>query len=151
MKLRNLAALPLIMISAVAFADDDHYQMPANTMPLSSIIQHVQTEGYKNINDIEWEHGVYEVKVFDQYGREFKLAVNPQTGAVLNKQTESPVSISMEQAAVAIEKAGYSKISELEIKRHGYKAKAFDAQGNRVRLHVDAATGAVTKRDSWFD
>ena len=49
-------------------------------------------------------------------------------------------------AVAAVLGAGYTAISELEWKRGGWQVKANDAQGRRVELRVDAATGAVAPR-----
>ncbi|MNJ70505.1 hypothetical protein D3C77_669700 [compost metagenome] len=49
-----------------------------------------------------------------------------------------------------MEAAGYRNISEIERSRkHGYEVKAYDPQGQRVKLYVDPQSGAVTR--SRFD
>jgi hypothetical protein len=50
-------------------------------------------------------------------------------------------------AIAAVLGAGYTAIRELEWERGGWDVKAADAQGLRVELRVDAATGAVTRHD----
>jgi hypothetical protein len=49
-------------------------------------------------------------------------------------------------AIAAVVGAGYTAISELEWERGGWQVKATDAQGRRVELRVDAATGALAPR-----
>jgi hypothetical protein len=49
-------------------------------------------------------------------------------------------------AIAAVYGAGYTAVSELEWERGGWQVKAADAQGRRVELRVDAATGAVAPR-----
>ncbi|PWS35884.1 hypothetical protein DFH01_20160 [Falsiroseomonas bella] len=49
-------------------------------------------------------------------------------------------------AIAAVLGAGYTAVSELEWERGGWQVKANDAQGRRVELRVDAATGAVAPR-----
>jgi hypothetical protein len=46
-------------------------------------------------------------------------------------------------AIAAVLGAGYSAVSEPEWERGAWQVKAADAQGRRVELRVDAATGAV--------
>ncbi|MNW19315.1 hypothetical protein D3C71_2192530 [compost metagenome] len=49
-----------------------------------------------------------------------------------------------------MEAAGYRNISEIErSSKHGYEVKAYDPQGQRVKLYVDPQSGAVTR--SRFD
>lgn len=49
-------------------------------------------------------------------------------------------------AIAAVYGAGYTAVSELEWARGGWQVKAADAQGRRVELRVDAATGVVAPR-----
>ena len=39
--------------------------------------------------------------------------------------------------------AGYSDINEIERERYGYKIKAYDSNGDRVKLFVDPVSGEV--------
>ncbi len=48
-------------------------------------------------------------------------------------------------AIAAVYGAGYAAVTELEWERGGWEVKAAHAQGRRVTLRVDAATGAVTR------
>ena len=58
--------------------------------------------------------------------------------------------LTIRQVYDKMEAAGYRNISEIERSRkHGYEVKADDPQGQRVKLHVDPQTGAVTR--SRFD
>ncbi|WP_175209790.1 PepSY domain-containing protein, partial [Achromobacter anxifer] len=41
--------------------------------------------------------------------------------------------------------AGYSNITEIELEHGRYDVKADNAQGQRVKLRVDAQTGAVLR------
>jgi hypothetical protein len=49
-------------------------------------------------------------------------------------------------AIAAVYGAGYTAVTELEWERGGWQVKAADAEGRRVALRVDAATGAVAPR-----
>lgn len=49
-------------------------------------------------------------------------------------------------AIAAIRAAGYGPVSELDWEDGRWEVKATDAEGRRVRLHVDATTGAVARR-----
>lgn len=58
--------------------------------------------------------------------------------------------LSIRQVYDKMEAAGYRNISEIERSRkHGYEVKAYDPQGQRVKLYVDPQSGAVTR--SRFD
>ena len=58
--------------------------------------------------------------------------------------------LTIRQVYDKMEAAGYRNISEIErSSKHGYEVKAYDPQGQRVKLHVDPQSGAVTR--SRFD
>ena len=58
--------------------------------------------------------------------------------------------LTIRQVYDKMEAAGYRNISEIERSRkHGYEVKAYDPQGQRVKLYVDPQSGAVTR--SRFD
>ena len=45
-----------------------------------------------------------------------------------------------------MEAAGYVNIREIELEKYGhYKVKARNAQGDRVKLHVNAQTGEIER------
>ncbi|WP_353936288.1 PepSY domain-containing protein [uncultured Ottowia sp.] len=45
-----------------------------------------------------------------------------------------------------VEAAGYVNIREIELEKYGhYKVKARNAQGGRVKLHVNAQTGEIER------
>lgn len=85
-------------------------------------------------------------------------------GAAAQAQTAAPAPAQAAQTAPAaaapmltirqvydkMEAAGYRNISEIErSSKHGYEVKAYDPQGQRVKLRVDPQSGAVTR--SRFD
>jgi hypothetical protein len=83
-------------------------------------------------------------------------------GTAAQAQTAAPAPAQAAQAAPAapmltirqvydkMEAAGYRNISEIErSSKHGYEVKAYDPQGQRVKLRVDPQSGAVTR--SRFD
>ncbi|CUI85021.1 PepSY domain-containing protein [Achromobacter kerstersii] len=85
-------------------------------------------------------------------------------GAATQAQTAAPAQAPAQAAQAApaapmltirqvydkMEAAGYRNISEIErSSKHGYEVKAYDPQGQRVKLRVDPQSGAVTR--SRFD
>lgn len=58
--------------------------------------------------------------------------------------------LTIRQVYDKMEAAGYRNISEIErSSKHGYEVKAYDPQGQRVKLRVDPQSGNVTR--SRFD
>ncbi|MCC7426742.1 MAG: PepSY domain-containing protein [Alphaproteobacteria bacterium] len=50
-------------------------------------------------------------------------------------------------AAAALRAAGYGPVRSVEWERGAWEVKSTTAEGQRVELRVDAATGAVSRRD----
>jgi len=79
----------------------------------------------------------------------FAQAAAPQAPAPAATAPAAPM-LTIRQVYDKMEAAGYRNISEIErSSKHGYEVKAYDPQGQRVKLYVDPQTGAVTR--SRFD
>ncbi|MGH8815796.1 MAG: PepSY domain-containing protein [Achromobacter pestifer] len=79
-------------------------------------------------------------------------AAHAQAAAPAAPAATSPAApmLTIRQVYDKMEAAGYRNISEIErSSKHGYEVKAYDPQGQRVKLHVDPQSGAVTR--SRFD
>ncbi|WP_424625133.1 PepSY domain-containing protein [Achromobacter marplatensis] len=76
-------------------------------------------------------------------------AAAPAAAAPAAVNPASPM-LTIRQVYDKMEAAGYRNISEIErSSKHGYEVKAYDPQGQRVKLYVDPQSGAVTR--SRFD
>lgn len=111
--------------------------------------------GYSAVSELDWERGGWEAKAVDSAGRHVKLYIDPASGAITardrgrrSRAAGLPASVTFDAPAAiaAVYRAGYTALSELEWERGGWQVKAHDAAGQRVRLRVDPATGAVTPR-----
>jgi hypothetical protein len=78
-----LVALPIIApVSAYAgwFSEE---MPPANAKPLSEIIKTVEDRGYKNIEEVEFNDGAWDIEVHQASGREVEIHVDPVAGKIL--------------------------------------------------------------------
>lgn len=55
---------------------------PAPQLTIRDIYDRMEAAGYRDIREIEWDHGRYEVKASNAQGQRVKLYVNATTGAV---------------------------------------------------------------------
>ncbi|MGE8679309.1 MAG: PepSY domain-containing protein [Achromobacter marplatensis] len=77
-------------------------------------------------------------------------AAAPAANAPAAAVTPASPMLTIRQVYDKMEAAGYRNISEIErSSKHGYEVKAYDPQGQRVKLYVDPQSGAVTR--SRFD
>lgn len=78
-----LATAMTMPFSAAAFAEQ---APPAGSLPLSQIISKVEArEKFTYVDDIELEHGYYEVTYHTTDGAKVKLNLDPKTGEVKTK------------------------------------------------------------------
>ena len=61
---------------------------PAPALTIRQIYDRLDAAGYRDLREIEWDHGHYEVKARDAQGARVKLDVDGQTGAVLRSRTK---------------------------------------------------------------
>lgn len=63
--------------------------------------------------------------------------------AAVTAQDSRQTQLSVRDVYDAVEKQGYRNITEIELDKQRYEVKADDAQGQRVKLHVDPRTGKI--------
>lgn len=91
-----LAALALTALLGTTAQAQGTSAAPAATPAAAStpvlnirqIYDRLDAAGYRDLREIEWDHGRYEVKARDAQGARVKLDVDGQTGAVLRSRTQ---------------------------------------------------------------
>ena len=109
--------------------------------------------GYTQIEDLEFDDGVWEAEARNAAGQRVDLVIHPVTGVILLETPDgsgsAPVGVlTAAQIRAALEAAGYTQIRDLEYDNDGYwEADARNAQGQRVELRIDPRTGAVLREE----
>ena len=57
-------------------------------LPMDQIVVKLREQGYGEIQEIEREHGHYEVKALGQDGRKVELYVDPKTGEIQRQEAD---------------------------------------------------------------
>lgn len=140
------SGLVLAVVTQIASADT----LPANSLPMSKILQNLQTKGFTIIKEVEFEHGAFEVEAIGPQGNKLKLQVNPQTGEITNNKDNQTNQLSILAAVQKLEAAGYHNIYRIELDDSKYEVKALDKDGKEVSLKINANTGEI-KKEGWFD
>lgn len=81
MSLALSGAFVLIAASPVA-AQTDRYGGQSQ-MSATELVQHLESQGYTNIHDIEFDDGLFEVDARDPEGRAVELKIDPTNGSIL--------------------------------------------------------------------
>ena len=74
-------------VLAPSFAEESR-QAPAaerQWLSIGQVHQKLEAAGYRNVEKIEREHGLYEARATDRNGARVKLHVNPQTGEITDR------------------------------------------------------------------
>lgn len=144
MKLRIATlAFPLILACSVCLADPA-LSSAHEPVPLSNILQILQENGFISIKEVTLDNKTYKIDAFDLAGQEFTFEVNADTGEFLNKP-DSFNGITTQQAALAVEKAGYGRIKSITADNKFYSIDALDKSGEDIELEVSRSNGVISE------
>ena len=88
------AAIAAAMPLSAAFADDgdradrraaERQAITGASIDAGAAITAARNAGYGPVRELEWDHGVWEVKTYDNQGRRVRLNVDPASGAVTRR------------------------------------------------------------------
>lgn len=75
------AAVAFSLLAGVAYAQDPDRAPPADSKKLSEIVAKVeQRDGFRYIDDIEWDDGAYEVTYYTTDKAKVEIRFDPVTG-----------------------------------------------------------------------
>lgn len=138
---RLLTLTALAALSAAAFA-----QSPAPTAGKDALkepqVRALLTEkGYTNIDDLDFEDGMWETDATSANGDRVDVRINPASGDVMAEKLVSDLSENDVKAKLTA--AGYSRIHDVDFDDGVWKAEAERADGNDVEIHLAANTGEI--------
>ena len=138
-RLLTLTALAALSAAAVA-------QPPASTAGKDALkepqVRALLTEkGYTNIDDLDFEDGMWETDATSANGDRVDVRINPASGDVMAEKLVSDLSENDVKAKLTA--AGYSKIHDVDFDDGVWKAEAERADGNDVEIHLAANTGEI--------
>ncbi|HEY3148634.1 MAG TPA: PepSY domain-containing protein [Dongiaceae bacterium] len=80
-------AASLMLAPVAARADWFSEELPpANAKPLSEIIKSLEDQGYKAIENVEFDDNVWEIEVHKAGGEEVELHVDPVSGQIVKTE-----------------------------------------------------------------
>ena len=78
--MRALPAALLLAIFPIAIARADP-PPPSNAKPLSEVLQTIEKNGdFAYFDEVEWDHGTYQVEYYTKSGTKVKIYIDPVTG-----------------------------------------------------------------------
>lgn len=127
-----------ILASALALAGAAHAQQPMTEQDVRTTLG---GEGYTEVNDIEYEGGLWKADARSADGNRVEVRIDPATGKLY--PSTAVATLSAQDVRASLDAAGYTGVDDVEFDDGLWTADAMDAQGNRVDLVVDPETGDV--------
>ena len=123
-----------------AQADPAHHAMHA-TMSEAQVRSALEGEGFRNVRDLEFEHGLWSADVDSADGNKLDVYLDPATGEVFPDNAAARVSENEVRAKLTA--AGYQHIDDVEFDDGIWKAEARNAQGQKMNLRIAPTDGRV--------
>lgn len=133
MKHARLLALTLALLPAAAFAQD--------AMTAAQVRAQLEREGYTQIDDVEFEGGMWQADARSANGKDVDVRIDPKTGKTYADSSVSKLGEADVRAKLSA--AGYSKVDDLKFDDGVWKAEARNASGQKMELRLDPDTGKV--------
>lgn len=134
MHLRSIIAFPLVLTAVLAGG----FVCAADVVgDRASAEQRLIAAGYRDVRDIEYDHGIYEAEVRRADGRYTEVAIAAENGEIFDAQ-DGRMMLDADRVRAALGAAGYREVRDLERDGALWDAEALDRDGVRVELRVSA-------------
>lgn len=144
MKQMMLGALALALsLAAGTTVAQDAAQASATDAMTSPQVRAALTEaGYTDIDDLEFEDGVWKADVTDAAGSRIDVRMDPATGRIY-PDNAGATSLGEADIRASLTAGGYTRIDDVEFDDGIWQAEADNAQGQRMDLKIDPQDGRV--------
>lgn len=102
-------------------------------------------QGYTDIEDVEFDDGMWEAEARRSDGRRIDLRLDARTGAVYPEDGTTTLSMADIEASLAA--AGYSRVHDIRFDDGLWEADAFDANGVEWELYLDPRSADIVGRE----
>jgi hypothetical protein len=123
-------------------------KLPADAMPLSSVLRAVEGAGYSPVVEVEFEKEQWEIKAYRD-AQLVQLKVGLQTGEILSNpapKLERPLS----EIVKSLEDQGFGPILDIEPDQVGSGVTAWNIEAikdkSEVTVRVDSASGKIAAK-----
>jgi len=133
----------LIMSSPALWAK----KLSDDTVKISQALQTLEQNGFTVIKKIEFDDGQYVAKVVNNEGKTIKLRLDGKSGKILNQPKATKARLTALEVAKKVEQAGYNSIYKIDVEwfKDKYAVEAYNEEGKKVELNVNATTGDIVK------
>ncbi|HEY4530557.1 MAG TPA: PepSY domain-containing protein [Luteimonas sp.] len=146
MKHSNVQAIALAVALATAgSAAAQQATTAADTMTAPQVRDSLESQGYTDVNDVEFEDGLWKADARSADGARVEVRIDPASGKVYPDNAVATLGEADIRARLTA--AGYLKIHDVEFDDGLWTADAEDAGGRDLKLTLDPETGEVIGKD----
>ena len=138
--MNRIAGLTLALaafVSGTAFAQD--------ALTESQVRAQLTAQGYTNVNDVEFEDGVWKADARSADGNRMEVRINAESGEVYPSTQVAQLSEADVRAQLAA--AGYTNVHDLDYEDGVWNAEADDPAGKDVEVKIAPKTGEVIGKE----
>lgn len=135
----HLLAISLVAATGVAAAQS------ADALTAPQVRAELQAQGYTDIDDLEFDDGMWKADATSADGKRLDVRVDPRTGQVYPEDHVSNLGEADVRAKLAA--SGYTNVRDVEFDDGLWKAEADAPGGGKVELRMDPQTGEVVGED----
>lgn len=133
-----------VIAAALAFAGlGVAHAQDALTAP--QVRAQLEGQGYTNVKDLKFEDGMWEADATSADGRKVDVKLDPRNGNVYPDKAVSQLGEADIRAQLS--SAGYTGVRDVKLDDGMWKAKGRTAGGEKVKIRLDPATGAVVAQE----
>ncbi|WP_164972207.1 PepSY domain-containing protein [Luteimonas sp. YGD11-2] len=122
-------------------ADTSHHGAHQATMTEAQVRAALEGEGFRNVRDLEFEHGLWSADVDSADGNKIDVYLDPASGEVF--PDNATARISENEVRARLTAGGYQHIDDVEFDDGIWKAEARNAQGQKLNLRIAPTDGRV--------
>ncbi|WP_058833635.1 PepSY domain-containing protein [Luteimonas abyssi] len=112
-----------------------------DTMTEVQVRSALEAQGYSQVSDIKFEHGLWSADVRSADGSELDVHVDPASGEVYPDNAVANITANEVQAQLSA--AGYTHIEDVEFDDGIWKAEARNPQGQKMNLRLAPTDGRI--------
>lgn len=134
-----------LAIALAAAAGTSFAQNPTGNLTTTDVIRLVESAGYTNVRDVEFDDGLWDVEATAADGRSVDLKIDPTNGEVIDPFAAPALSAA--DIASRLQSQGYSNVRDIEFDDGYYDVEATGPDGRNVDLKVHARDGRILNQD----
>lgn len=135
----RLLAIALVAATGTALAQ----QAEGLTEP--QLRAQLEAQGYTEINDVEFDDGMWEADAKSADGNHVDLRIDAKTGEVFPNDQVAELSEADVRAKLAA--AGYTNVHDVDYDDGVWKAEGDDPAGKDVEVRLDPRTGEIVGKE----